>query len=202
MKKTRKVAYLTPLYFDEKSCLGGGERYPLNLARGVVQASAGRCQVELISFGDAAVRGGSTWPGVTLRVLPPPAGRPARSTWSRGSCPRRSPTPTSSTSTRPTPAAREMGLLVAKQQRQADLRDRPRRRRPARSGPGVGILELADRIVAYSDFGASLYRTQHADRRSSRGASTRPASPRPAATGRATASSTSAGSCPTRGSTA
>jgi hypothetical protein len=26
----RKIAYLTPLYFDERSCLGGGERYPLN----------------------------------------------------------------------------------------------------------------------------------------------------------------------------
>ena len=24
----RKIAYLTPLYFDETSCLGGGERYP------------------------------------------------------------------------------------------------------------------------------------------------------------------------------
>ena len=38
---TRKIAYLTPLYFDEKSCLGGGERYPLNLALGVVRASGG-----------------------------------------------------------------------------------------------------------------------------------------------------------------
>ncbi len=33
-----KIQYFAPLYFDEKSCLGGGERYPLNLAVGVVEA--------------------------------------------------------------------------------------------------------------------------------------------------------------------
>src|SRR4051794_29646390 len=44
----RKVAYLTPLYFDEKSSLGGGERYPLNLGKGVALASGGECQVDLI----------------------------------------------------------------------------------------------------------------------------------------------------------
>ena len=57
----RKVAYLTPLYFDEASCLGGGERYPLNLGRGVHLASGGGCRVELISFGDSA-KGHSAWP--------------------------------------------------------------------------------------------------------------------------------------------
>ena len=65
----RKVAYLTPLYFDEASCLGGGERYPLNLARGVVLASGGPFRVDLISFGDAAKRL-TLAEGVGLRVLP------------------------------------------------------------------------------------------------------------------------------------
>src|SRR5438874_8790123 len=64
----RKIAYLTPLYFDEKSCLGGGERYPLNLGIGVVHASGGACQVELISYGDTSFRR-TLCPGVSLRVL-------------------------------------------------------------------------------------------------------------------------------------
>src|SRR5712671_1933785 len=71
---SRKVAFLTPLYFDEQSYLGGGERYPLNLAMGVVASSGGRYEVELISFGQ-----GSSCreiaPGVRLRVLRA-AGRP------------------------------------------------------------------------------------------------------------------------------
>ena len=65
----RTVAYLTPLYFDENSCLGGGERYPLNLARGVVLSSSGRYRVELISFGERAHQQ-ELAPGVGLRVLP------------------------------------------------------------------------------------------------------------------------------------
>src|SRR3954447_13387146 len=64
----RKIAYLTPLYFDETSCLGGGERYPLNLAIGVVHASRGACRVELVSYGAASFRT-ELRPGVSLRVL-------------------------------------------------------------------------------------------------------------------------------------
>ena len=30
-----RIAYLTPLYFADESCIGGGERYPTNLGRGV-----------------------------------------------------------------------------------------------------------------------------------------------------------------------
>ena len=44
----RKIAYLTPLYFDEESYLGGGERYPLNLGKGVVESSAGQYEVDLM----------------------------------------------------------------------------------------------------------------------------------------------------------
>ena len=61
-----KIAYLTPLYFDEKSYLGGGERFPLNLALGWCTLARGACQVELVSYGDHASR---LHPGVTLRVL-------------------------------------------------------------------------------------------------------------------------------------
>ena len=154
----RRIAYLTPLYFDEKSCLGGGERYPLNLALGVVHASGGACQVELISYGEASFRK-PLFPGITLRVLRAD-NRPEHSldvvSWEL-------------------PAAIadadlvhfhqvysrscEMGLLLAKQQRKpicitdhgghsSDL------------GMNLGFLELADRIVANSEFGATLFRSK------------------------------------------
>ena len=63
------VAYLTPLYFDDLSCIGGGERYPLNLAIGVAEASGGRYQVEILSHGPEALRK-EIHPNVTLRVMP------------------------------------------------------------------------------------------------------------------------------------
>src|SRR5438132_9821946 len=65
---TRKIAYLSPLYFDEASSLGGGERLPLNLAKGVVAESGGRYEVELISFSNAPCRR-KVGPGVSLRIL-------------------------------------------------------------------------------------------------------------------------------------
>src|SRR5258708_1535873 len=65
---TRKIAYLSPLYFDEGSSLGGGERLPLNLANWVVAGSGGRYEVELISFSNAPCRR-KVGPGVSLRIL-------------------------------------------------------------------------------------------------------------------------------------
>jgi glycosyltransferase involved in cell wall biosynthesis len=153
-----KVASLTPLYFDEASCLGGGERYPLNLGIGVVEASGGEVVVELISYGEAALRR-TLRPGVTLRVLPA-ANRPKNAldvtSWEL-------------------PAAvadadlvhvhmiytrsNELAVLVAKQQgKPVVMTDHGGK--SSTIGQELGILELADRIVAYSDFGASLYQTQ------------------------------------------
>jgi len=63
------VAYLTPLYFDDKSCVGGGERYPQNLALGVALASRGRYKIEILSHGPEALRK-ELHPNVTLRVMP------------------------------------------------------------------------------------------------------------------------------------
>src|SRR6516165_6816328 len=65
----KKILHLTPLYFNDRSCLGGGERYPLNLARGVVEASGGAYEVEVVSF-DNTPRRQTIQPGVTLRLLP------------------------------------------------------------------------------------------------------------------------------------
>jgi glycosyltransferase involved in cell wall biosynthesis len=155
---TRKVAYLTPLYFDESSCLGGGERYPLNLARGVVASSRGGYRVELLSFG-ARAHQQRLDEGVTLRVLPV-AGRVGNPldvvSWDL-----------------PDALAgadlvhihqvycrcAEVGVLVAKQQRKPIVvTDHGGYSSPL--GTELGFLELVDRIVAYSDFGARQYRTR------------------------------------------
>jgi glycosyltransferase involved in cell wall biosynthesis len=154
----RKIAYLTPQYFDEQSYVGGGERYPLNLARGVVAGSRGACEVEIISFGNASFRR-ELYPGVTLRVLKA-AGRPLNPldvlSWDL-------------------PAAiadadlvhihqaytrcSEMGLLLAKQLRKPIcITDHGGSTSPL--GGQVGSLDLADQIICYSRFGASLYRSR------------------------------------------
>ena len=55
-----KIACLTPNYFSDESYIGGGERYPLNLSRGIVEASGGRHTVEILSFGPSS-RAYSPW---------------------------------------------------------------------------------------------------------------------------------------------
>ena len=62
------IACITPMYFSDESYIGGGERYPLNLARGIVEASGGAYAVELISFGPTS-RSHQLAPGLTVRVL-------------------------------------------------------------------------------------------------------------------------------------
>lgn len=151
----RKVAYLTPLYFDEASCLGGGERYPLNLARGVVAGSKGRFAVDLISFGDAPSQLPLA-PGVTLRVLPV-ARKPTNAvdvvSWE---LPRALADADLVHIHQAYTRCSEVGLLVAKQQRKpVCITDHGGFSSPL--GLEVGSLDLADRIIAYSDFGASLY---------------------------------------------
>ncbi len=154
---TRKVAYLTPLYFDSASYVGGGERYALNLARGVVGATQGRYAVTLISYGAEPFERDLA-PGVrllVLRVARTPANPLDSVSWDL-------------------PAAiadfdlvhlhmaftrsGEVGLLAAKQQgKPVVVSDHGGW--SSWLGQSVGHLELADRIVAYSDFGARLFRT-------------------------------------------
>jgi glycosyltransferase involved in cell wall biosynthesis len=154
----RMVAYLTPLYFDETSCLGGGERYPLNLARGVVEASGGRYRVVLISFGARAHRQALA-PGVELCVLPV-AHKPQNPldvvSWD---LPEAFENADLVHIHQAYTRCAEVGLLVARQQRKPIcVTDHGGFTSPL--GQEVGSLELADRVVAYSDFGASLYRTR------------------------------------------
>jgi glycosyltransferase involved in cell wall biosynthesis len=156
--RKRKVAYLTPLYFADQSCVGGGERYPLNMAHGVVESSNETYEVELISFGERERRE-ELARGMALRVLKasrPPSNPLDVLSWDL-------------------PAALagadlvhihqaftrcgEVGMLVAKQQKKPIcVSDHGGTTSPL--GDRLGALELADRVVAYSDFGASLYRTQ------------------------------------------
>ena len=153
-----KIACLTPLYFSDESYIGGGERYPLNLARGVVASSGGSYAADLISFGPSA-RSYSLGPGLTVKVLK--AARPPLNlldvvSWDL-------------------PAAiadadlihihqaytrcAEMALLIAKQQgKPIVVTDHGGT--TSSLGTSVGALELADQVVAYSDFGAALYRTR------------------------------------------
>lgn len=154
---TRTVKYLTPQYFDDRSYIGGGERMPLNWARGVAEASRGAYRVEIISFGDQA-RSREPYPGVTLRVLQA-ARRPSNPldvvSWDL-------------------PAAiadadlvhihqaftrcSEMGLLVAKQQgKPVCVTDHGGT--TSTLGTQLGVMDLADRIIPYSDFGATFFRT-------------------------------------------
>jgi glycosyltransferase involved in cell wall biosynthesis len=150
-----RIAYLTPLYFDEQSCLGGGERYPVNLAIGVVAASGGATNVEIMSYGATALTR-ELRPGVTLRVLHA-ANRP------------KNPLDVVSWELPEAIAAadlvhihmiytrsNEMGVLVARQQRKPVVMT-DHGGKSSTIGEELGVLELADRIVAYSDFGASLY---------------------------------------------
>ena len=154
----RKVAFLTPLYFDERSCLGGGERYPLNLARGVVEQSGGAYHVELISFGDAPRRQ-VLGPGLSLRVL---------------TASRRPNNPADVVSWEVPEAladadlvhihqaytrCSELGLLVAKQQRKP-ICVTDHGGNSSQLGLDLGILELADRVFCQSAFAAAFLRTR------------------------------------------
>ena len=152
-----KIACLTPMYFSDESYIGGGERYPLNLSRGIVEASGGAYSVDLISFGPTS-RTYPLGPGLTVRVLA--AARPPLNpldvvSWEL-------------------PAAiahadlihvhqaytrcAEVAYLVAKQQgKPIVVTDHGGT--TSTLGISIGSLELADHIVSNSKFGASLYRT-------------------------------------------
>lgn len=151
----RTVAYLTPLYFDPASCLGGGERYPLNLARGVAASPGPPIRVELISFGREAHRQ-PLGPGVDLVVLPL-SGRPVNpldaTSWAL-------PGALAGASLihihQPFTRCGEIGYLIARQERiPVCVTDHGGDSSPL--GRTAGMLEHVDRIVSNSDFGASFF---------------------------------------------
>ena len=155
---TRKLAFLTPLYFDDASCIGGGERYPHNLAVGLATHSAGEFEVDLISYGpEPLIR--PICPGVTLKVL-----RAARK-------PRVSLDVVSWDLPEAIAGAdlvhihmaytrsNEVGMLAAKIQRKPVVVT-DHGGHSSWLGASLGILELADQITCYSDFGKSFYQTK------------------------------------------
>lgn len=156
--RQRLIACLSPLYFDEESCIGGGERYPLNLARGIVLGSGGRYQVEMISFGEKAQVRALT-PGVTLRVLPL-AKKPDHPldvlSWDLPSALAEADVVHIHQAFS---RCAEMGLLVAKLLRKPIcVTDHGGYSSPL--GAELDALALADRIVTYSDFAASLMKSE------------------------------------------
>ena len=153
----RKLAYLTPLYFDDASCIGGGERYPHNLAVGVATHSDGEFEVDLISYGPESLTR-AICPGVTLKVL-----RAARK-----------PRVSLDVVSWDVPEAianadlvhihmaytrsNEVAMLAAKIQRKPVVVT-DHGGHSSWLGASLGILDLADQITCYSDFGKSFYRT-------------------------------------------
>ncbi|WP_435015610.1 glycosyltransferase family 4 protein [Tundrisphaera sp. TA3] len=151
-----KIACLTPLYFSDESCIGGGERYPLNLSQGIVQSTGGAYTVEILSFGPKS----RTWPiapGLTMRVLE--AARPPQHpldvvSWELPSALVDADlVHIHQAYTRCT----EMAILVAKQQgKPVVVTDHGG---PSSTlGTSVGCLEMVDHIISYSDFGKAAYR--------------------------------------------
>jgi glycosyltransferase involved in cell wall biosynthesis len=153
----RKVAYLFPLVVDERGAFRDDERLPINLARGVVESSGGDFEVEVLCFSDRPGRQ-QLAPGLGLRRLAI-VGRPNDPldvlSWELpGAIADADLVHIYQIYTR----CAEVGLLVARQQRKpvcvTDL--------GGASSPLVkqlGLLDLVDRVVAVSDFGASLLRT-------------------------------------------
>jgi glycosyltransferase involved in cell wall biosynthesis len=149
----KNVVYVTPLYFDRSSYLGGGERYPLNLAKAT--ALSGEHTVTLVSYGDVEeVLRRPLAPGVTLEVLPTARRRPGaeRLSWAIVEALQRADVAhIHQIFTR----SGEVAFLAAK------LLDKPvvvsdHGGASSDLGRSLGILELADRIVCYSAFGESL----------------------------------------------
>jgi glycosyltransferase involved in cell wall biosynthesis len=66
--RRHRIAFVAPLHFGARAYVGGGERYPLNLARGVLAASTD-AQVDLIAAGDEP-RTVSPQPRLGVHVLP------------------------------------------------------------------------------------------------------------------------------------
>jgi glycosyltransferase involved in cell wall biosynthesis len=158
LSSLRKIAYVTPLYFDPASCLGGGERYPLNLAAGIVHASGGACQVELISYGEQSFRQ-TLRPGVTLRVLRIDSRSSLRLNLLSWELPEAIADADLVHFHTLWAMSTELGMVLARQQGKP-ICATDHGGYSSVVGRNLGMLELADRVVANSRFGASLIQTQ------------------------------------------
>jgi glycosyltransferase involved in cell wall biosynthesis len=151
----KHIVYVTPLYFDPKSYLGGGERYPLNLARAVVMA--GHHRVTLVSYGDEEhARESTIDAGISLRVLPAtnsPHGGDSLS-WGIVDVIRSADiVHIHQVFTRSGEVAMLASKLLGKPVCATDHGGTS-----STLGRSLGILDLADRVTCYSRFGESLVR--------------------------------------------
>jgi glycosyltransferase involved in cell wall biosynthesis len=158
MTTTRKVVYTTPAYFDSDSYLGGGERYAWNMARGLVETAGDRYEVEIVSYGQAP-RKQTLQQSLNLRILPVPH-RPkiylSATSWELADALADADLVHVHA---PMTRSGEVAILVAKQlQKPLFLTDHGGH--TSTIGQELGSNDLADRIICYSDFGASLWRTR------------------------------------------
>jgi glycosyltransferase involved in cell wall biosynthesis len=153
----RKVVFLSPMYFDDESCVGGGERYPLNLARGLAESSRGRYQVEYLSYGPRSFRK-PLCPGVTLRVMAA-AGTPRHPlnsvSWeSLDAVASADVVHVMQAFTRSSEIGVLVGRFAGKPVCVTDLGGVS-----TNLGLQFGLLELADRVVCISEFSARMFPT-------------------------------------------
>jgi alpha-maltose-1-phosphate synthase len=153
----RRVAHVTPLYFDEQSYLGGGERYVMNLARALRQVAGDEWLVDIVSYGPAPQTLQLEY-GILLRILP--VARPPRHpldavSWGLPGAIRNVDIVHVH---QPFTRSGETAVLAAKVYGKpvclTDLGGVA-----SRVGFSLGIVELADSIVAISEFSASLFQT-------------------------------------------
>ena len=151
------VAYLTPMYFDEKSYVGGGERYPLNLAIGVAEASRGRYRVEILSHGTESFRK-EIRPNVTLRVMPTVATPRHQMDAVSWECLDAIGTADLLHVHQAYTRSSEAGILAAKLHR-IPICVTDHGGAGSQVGMGLKIVDLADRFIYYSEFGARMVST-------------------------------------------
>ena len=152
----KRIAYLTPLYFSDESVVGGGERYPLNLAVGVAESGEG-FEVELVSYGPRAFRR-ELHPGVSLRVLPlahPPRHPLDPVSWDLPDAVADADlVHVMQAFTRASEVAFVAAKVYGKPLCVTDLGGTS-----STVGITTGALDLVDRVVCYSEFGAAMLRT-------------------------------------------
>jgi glycosyltransferase involved in cell wall biosynthesis len=153
----KKVVYLTPMYFDDRSYIGGGERWPLNMAIGVAESSGGAYEVEILSYGPEPFRK-VLHPGVTLRVMhtdPRPRNPLDGVSWEAVEALGEADiVHVMQAFTRSSEVGYILARLFQKPIVVTDLGGTS-----SSLGIHLGALELADRVVCYSDFLADMLKT-------------------------------------------
>jgi glycosyltransferase involved in cell wall biosynthesis len=151
-----RIAFVSPHYFADASHVGGGERYVYNLARAVAGAKTD-WRVDLISYA-ALEEETQLAPGVRLKLIPA-ANHPKNMldtlSWH---LPDAIAVADVVHLHQAFTLSSEVGLLAAKLQRKpVCLSDHGGH--SSRLGESLGAFDLADRVICYSEFGATLFHT-------------------------------------------